>query len=144
MAGDLARFRQRLAVDARFALEIVDCDVGVVPTEPRPDAEALGQLDHTIFGEPSLGRGTRLPKVDATGAGIAVEVVFSDETLRGETAIDGRSRGSTLHRLLLGALRQVEVDDDDAVAHERFRHSCSLTARPAYIRWEPGQSLPPV
>src|SRR5216683_377651 len=104
-ASDSARFRQRLAVDARLALQIVDCEVRVAPSEPRPDAEAPSQVDDTIFGEPSLGQGAGLPKVDATGAGIAVEVVFSDQALRGETAVDGRCRGSTLHRLLLCAFR---------------------------------------
>src|SRR5438552_350505 len=103
--GCSARFRQRLAVDPRLALQIVDRDVGVVPSKPRPDAEAPSQVLDTIFGEPSLGQGAGVPKVDATGAGIAVEVVFSDQALRGEAAVDGRCRGSTLHRLLLGAFR---------------------------------------
>jgi hypothetical protein len=31
-----------LAVDAGLILEIIDCDMGVVPGEARPDAEALG------------------------------------------------------------------------------------------------------
>src|SRR5262249_50755041 len=135
-----ARVRKCLAVEARLALQIVDCDVSVVPTELRPDAEAPGQLDHPILGEPSLGRGTGLPKVDATGARIAVEVVFSEQTLRGEAPIDGRSRDSTLRRLFLGALWQVELDDDDAVAHERFS-LVLLDAWTAYIRWEAGQAF---
>jgi hypothetical protein len=77
-AGDSARFRQPLAVDPRLALQIVDCDVGVVPSKPWPDSEAPSQVDDTTFREPSLGQGAGLPQVGAASAGIAVEVVFSD------------------------------------------------------------------
>jgi len=120
-----ARFRERLAVDPRLALQIVDRDVGVVPREPGSNAEALGQVDDTILGEPRLGGCAALPEVDAPAAGVAIEVVFSDQTLRSKPAVDGGCRGTTLHSLLLGSFRQVELDDDDAVAHERLLHSSS-------------------
>ena len=120
-----ARFGECLAVDQRLALQIVDRDVGVVPREPGSNAKALRQLNHAILSEPRLGARAALPEVDAAGAAVAVEVVFSDQTLRSKAAIDQGCRGPTLHGLLLGSFRQVELDDDDAVAHER----CSTRIR---------------
>jgi hypothetical protein len=55
-AGDSARFRQRLAVDARLALQIVDCDVGVVPSEPRPGPMSTARAQSSIA--PQLPRGS--------------------------------------------------------------------------------------
>src|SRR5262249_6218095 len=78
-SADSAHLRQRLAVDARLALQIVDRDVAVIPGEPGSDAEALGQLDHALLGEPCLGVASAFPEVDTPGPGIAVEVVFSDQ-----------------------------------------------------------------
>src|SRR5262245_66297820 len=98
-----AHVSQGLAVDTRLALQIVDRDV--IPREPGADAEALGQLDQALLGEPGFGVGAVFPEVDTSGPGRAVEVVFSDQTLGGEAAVDGRGRSSTLDRLLLGAFR---------------------------------------
>ena len=43
-SGVRSNLRQCLAVDADFALQIIDRHVGVVPDEPRLRAEAFGQL----------------------------------------------------------------------------------------------------
>src|SRR5687767_10868813 len=75
------RLRQRLAVDAGFVLQIVDCHVSVVPGQPRARAETLGQLGDALFGEPGFRRFPALPQVDAAGAGVAVQVVLADEAL---------------------------------------------------------------
>jgi hypothetical protein len=120
-----ARFSKRLAVDSRLAPLIVDRDVGVIPCEPGSDAEALGQVDYAFLGEPRLGGSAAVPEIDTSGSGIAVEVVFSNETVRGKTAVDGSRRGTTLYGLLLGSFRQIELDDDDAVAHEPLLHARS-------------------
>src|SRR5262245_33498744 len=130
-ASHSARFGARLAVDPRLALQIVDRDMGVVPREPGSNAKALGQLNDAILGEPCLGGGAAVPEVDAPGPSVAVEVVFSDQALRSKTAIDGSCRGTTLHSLLLGSFRKVELNDDDAVAHERLLHlSSSIPEHP--------------
>src|SRR5262245_27045007 len=101
-AGDSAHVCQGLAVDARLTLEIVDRDVAVIPRQPGSDAETLGQLDHALLGKPCLGGGAVFPQVDTSGPAIAVKVIFSDQALGGEAAVDGRRRGSTLDRLFLG------------------------------------------
>ena len=119
------RFSERLTVDPRLALHIVDRDVGVIPGEPGPDAEALGLVRYAFLGEPRLGGSAAVPEVDTSGPSIAIEVVFSDETPRGETAIDGSCRCTTLDGLLLGSFRQIELDDDNAVTHEPLLHARS-------------------
>src|ERR1044072_4028161 len=110
----------RLAVDAGLASQIVDGDMRVVPGEARPHAETLGQFGDARFGEPGLRRLQAVPEIDAAGAVFAVEVILADQSFFGEAAIDRRGRGAAFHRLLLGALRQIELNDDDAMGHGRL------------------------
>src|SRR5438132_224194 len=67
---------------------------------------------------------TARPEIDRAGAAFAVQVILSDQSLLGETAIDRRGRGAAFNGLFLGALGQIELNDDDAVGHERFPRIC--------------------
>src|SRR3954447_22115108 len=92
----------------------------VVPGQPRPDPETLRQFRDARFGEPGLRRFTAIPQINPAGAGLAVEVILPDQPFVGEAAIDWRARGASLHRLLPGAFRQIELNDNDAIGHGRL------------------------
>jgi hypothetical protein len=97
--------------------------VGVVPGEARPRAEALRQLGYALLREPGFRGCAALPQVDATGAGVAIEVVLSDQALVTEVPVD-RSRGrAALDGIILAALRQVELDDNNAVTQSSVKYS---------------------
>src|SRR3954469_23357080 len=113
----LRYFLDRLAVDAGLAVQIVDGDVRVVPGQPRPHAETLRQFGDARFGEPGLRRLAAVPEINAAGAGLPVQVVLPDQAFLGEPAINRRARHAAFHRHLLGALRQIELNDDDAIGH---------------------------
>jgi hypothetical protein len=72
---------ERLAVDPRLALWVVNRDVGVVPGEARPRAEAPREFGYALLREPVFRGRAAFPQVDATGAGVAIEVVLSDQAL---------------------------------------------------------------
>src|SRR5689334_8942366 len=133
VAARSAGFGECLAVDSRLTLQVIDGDVGVVPGEPGSNAKAAGQFNDALLSEPCLGASAALPEVDAPGAAVTVEVVLSDQALCGKTAVDGCSRRTTLHGLLLGSFRQVELDDDDTIAHTWLLHSNSA-APASYVR----------
>src|SRR5581483_6234216 len=80
--ASLRRGRQDVPVHPRLALEVIDRDMRIVPGQARANPEAFGELGDLAFGEPRLGRLPVLPEIDAAGAGIAVEVVLPDQSLR--------------------------------------------------------------
>src|SRR6187397_1460302 len=91
--------------------------MGVVPGEARPDPETLGQVSDARFCKPCFRRFTAVPEINAAGAAFTVQVVLSDQSFFGEAAIGRRGRSAAFHRLLLGTLWQIELNDNDAIGH---------------------------
>src|SRR5690348_8624270 len=118
--GLLRRDLERHAVDTRFASQIVDGDVRVIPGEPGANAETLRQFGDPRLRKPGLRSGAALPEIDAAGAGLAIEIILSDQPLSGEPAIDRRRAGATRDGLILRALGQIKLNDDNAICHDCF------------------------
>src|SRR6201999_1893819 len=61
--------------------------------------------------------GAALPQIDAAGAGLAIEIILADQPLSGQPPIDRRRAGATCDRLILRTLRQIKLNDDNAISH---------------------------
>jgi hypothetical protein len=61
-----------------------------------------------------------VPEINAAGAGFTIQVVLADQAFFGEAAIDRCGRRAASYRLFLGALRQIELNDNDAIGHGWF------------------------